>query len=121
MGHWGSDADANDTALDFAFQLNKLPIDEWVQKGLASTEYDEQRIAAEMLVRVGNLYDINVRDERVRVALEKLRAMLADEEWIGQWSKRKEIVDSLNQQIGDLEGLLPKPRSSLLRKLEGGG
>jgi len=104
MGAWGAGPRDNDSALDFETELTsgKLTICEFVDKGLKSTDENEQRIAAHMVASLGD-YSKKIHARHVRIALKKMEELLVDKEWIATWKSRSAIRKTLRKQISLLE------------------
>ncbi len=107
MGAWGAGPTENDTAADLAEDLGKKTVYEVVEEGLHSDDVDEQRYGAWLVTRLGYpfIYDNAKVKGHVKLALEKMRALLVDEEWIAEWDSKRKIRWAIRKQIDELTGL----------------
>lgn len=104
MGAWGVGPTDNDTAADLATDIGKKTIYEVVKEGLHSDDVDEQRFGAWLLAKLGYpfVYD---NKAHVKLALEKMRALLSDEKWISTWNNEAAICKAVQNQINELTEL----------------
>lgn len=117
MGAWGTGPYDNDSAADWFFDLAKTGIYAMIEHGLNSNSYYEQRAAAWLVQRLAVsafVYDTYKIDEHRNLALDKLQAMLKDQEWIDSWSRPEEIIAELEKQIYEIEN--PNASPGLVEK-----
>lgn len=106
MGAWAYGPIDNDTAADWmAVTMRKSKLPNLIEKGLKSRNEDEVRAAAFMLELVGYtyMYDIDVLDKHLTLAVERLSGLLEDDEWLSSWSHSAEIKRSVRRQISALQ------------------
>ncbi len=104
MGSWGVGPTENDDAADLAFDLREKTIYEVVEEGLNSDDVHEQRFGAWLVARLGypQLYDIQQVRVHVDLALDKMRELLENKNWIGCWENEKKIREAIQKQIDEL-------------------
>lgn len=105
MGAWGESPTDNDTAADLAYKLKEYPVYHVILLGLDSEDPHEQRLGAWLIVQLGDNYvfDIDKRDPYTKLAIEKIEALLVNEEWIASWREPAKILTSLRKQLADLK------------------
>ena len=105
MGSWDVGPRDNDTALDFEDELfsGKLLICECLEKGLASTDENEQRIAAHLVASLG--YSDKIQLKHRKIAKKKMVELLDNDEWISCWTDRCKIRNAIRKQIKRLDTL----------------
>ena len=120
MGSWGYGPYDNDNAADWFCNLDTTGIYVFIEKGLNSNCYQEQRAAAWMVQRLAEtayVYSIDKIDEHRKLAVEKLQAMLKDSEWINDWRNPDKIVSEIKKQIDEIEN--PNASPGLMEKICG--
>ncbi len=112
MGVWGPQPGQSDAALDFAAKLRSpsMSVFDWIEKGLKSDCYDERRVAADVMVKLEPVYDIDRLDDHFCLALERLRDIRDDDEWIASWNVKDHIMHTLYKQIAEVEAYFAKSR-----------
>jgi len=112
MGSWDYGPCDNDSAADWFYKVGDIGLYDLVERGLNSENYYEQRAAAWLIQKLGTafVYDVYKLDEHKKLATSKLRSILKDQEWIDGWNDSNKIIDSIEQQIYEIEGsnTLPK-------------
>ncbi len=99
----------NDSSADwFGNLMEKTKLPKRVEKALRSDDYPDVRAAAWLLQQIGRafVYDIDVLDDQLNLAIERLRAIRADKEWISGWKEPKKIKRELDKQIKGLEKMV---------------
>ena len=118
MGAWGEGPYDNDTAADWFYGLKDTGIYNFIESGLNSTDYDEQRAAAWLVQRLAEsvyVYDLDKFDEHRELAVKKLTNILNDNEWLGTWRDRDSIEESLRSQINAIEN--PNASPGLIERM----
>ncbi len=101
MGAWGEEPLSNDTAMDLYGDIiakvekvaNKKSTDSF------KSDYDKIRAAALILVRLD--VERNYKQEAARL-FDKLKVILLDEEWIGDWNTPEAVHTSTADQLTTL-------------------
>lgn len=105
MGAWGEGPLENDTALDFMYHLDKLPMSDVIDLGLNSKDYDEIRAACWLLEKLDVVFDYcNKKPAQAQCAVKKLSEIATDNEWLDRWTNKKAIHTSVMAQIVALSG-----------------
>jgi len=109
MGVWGLHPTKNDTAADFCHHLRTMPIHKWVEDGLNSVDYDEQRVAAWFLSRIGYtlLYPQELKDH-LRLAIQRINDILADREYVSTWKDQQGFICDTKMMLKKLKNRLAK-------------
>ena len=106
MGAWNFGPIDNDTAADWmgtTMAKSKLP--KLIGQGLKSKDTDEVRAAALLLEQVGYtyMYDIDVLDKHLKLAVKQLGKILKDDDWLSSWTDSGEVRKSVQRQISELK------------------
>jgi hypothetical protein len=112
MGAWGYGSFDNDTALDFIPELiNQKPLKKLInQKHLETWQYDEVRVAAEIIIHLHKINTLWVDQEIINGLVDKLNLIIGDKEWLNDWRDEQEAKAMIRQ----LKGFVKK-----LEELEG--
>lgn len=107
MGAWGIGPVDNDTAADWFFQLEKVPVPALVESGLNSKNQDEVRAAAYLLTKVGGgyMYPIDFREKHIDLAIEKIQDLYNNYDWISDWNNPDGVRKELEQELKALRDL----------------
>ena len=110
MGAWGYGSFENDTALDFVPQLiNQKALKKLVNKKRIDTwQYDEVRVAAEIIVHLHKIYVLWIDKTIINGLVDKLQLIIDDKEWLNGWNNRndaKVLVKQLKGFVKKLEEL----------------
>ena len=115
MGAWGKDPWDNDSAADwFADVFDGIDIDSKIEQALSDSDnYDEVRAAAYLLDVLGSAYiwpgDLDKYDDYVKQIIAMLEAMIdensddPDMDFLELWDNDPEIIQSVKQQINNLQ------------------
>ena len=106
MGAWGEKPWDNDTAADFCYHIDSIPITKLIGQGLASNTEDEQRIAAWLLSSVGQhyVYPCELKDQQCKLALQRLEAM-RNGDWIAGWNNQQRVHKLLGEEIEAIKAI----------------
>ena len=108
MGAWGEGPLDNDSSADwFGDLMEKTKLPDHVEKALRSDYYPNVRAAAWLLERIGFtfVYDVDRLNDQLNLAIERLRSIRSDDDWINGWTDSAKIKRELNKQIEALESL----------------
>ena len=106
MGAWFYGPIDNDAAADWMGDtMHKSKLPKLIEKGLKSKSQDVVRAAAFLLEQVGYtyMYDIEVLDKHLALAVEKLDALRNDEDWLSSWSQPGAVRRSIGKQLDALQ------------------
>lgn len=102
MGAWSTGPLDNDTAADFmAGVMRKSKLPKIIEKGLKGKCPEEVRAAAVMLEHVGYsyMYDVDVLDKHLILAVEKLQDILENKVWVESWNYPANARLAIREQI----------------------
>jgi len=108
MGAWGENPQDNDTAADwYSTVLQDLGVERKIEKGLKSKWHEERRAAADLVRRLGYcyIYDINLLDKHVQMAIDAIEGLIKDTEWINLWKDPQLVKTKLKKELRELESL----------------
>ena len=100
MGAWGEGPRETDTALDHELHVFGCQ----GRDDLGPQEPDEQRYIAWLVTQLKPGF-LSLK-EVVSHSLIRMRALLANDEWIGNWKNPAAVIKSIEAQIVELEKLL---------------
>ena len=106
MGAWGEGPLDNDSSADwFGDLMEKTKLPDHVEKALRSDRYPDVRAAAWLLEKIGFtfVYDADELDNHLKLAIERLRSIRSDDDWINGWTDSAVIKRELDKQIEMLE------------------
>lgn len=112
MGAWGSGPYDNDSAADWFFGLGEIGLYDLIERGLKDGGYNEQRAAAWLVQRLAispYVYDVYLIDEHRELAVEKLKDILDDQDWLDSWRDPDETIAEIKQQIDEIEDSIASP------------
>lgn len=118
MGAWGEGPYDNDTAADWFYGLDNTGIYDFIESGLNSEDYYEQRAAAWLVQRLAEsvyVYNLDKFDKHRKLAVERLTNILNDNDWLNSWRDRDLVEESLRSQIDAIEN--PKASPGLIEKI----
>ena len=127
MGAWGTEPYDNDGSADwFGDTMAKTKLPKRIGDTLKKKDpyYDNWRAAAYLLQQIGHVYvyDINVLEEHLALAVVRMNEILTDKEWIADWKDSAKIKRALKKQIKELERNFPgnpnTPYKTLVTRLQ---
>lgn len=110
MGAWGTGPLDNDTAADWFYKLETVPVTKMIDDVVFSKKPnpDELRAASWLLSQLagnGYVYPIFKKENTVKEATNKM-LRLASSKWIDDWNNPEEVRSNLRDEISTLESLL---------------
>ena len=108
MGSWGFGPFDNDMASDLIIGFLK-PIEKALSPRGSSYDYDEAR-AAVQIIALAHGRDI-LGGANMLDALEVLKRMRADDEWISGWKSPRRLKAQLDREIKQVEAIIAKCES----------
>lgn len=105
MGAWDAGPRKNDTALDH--ELHIFGCDG--RDDIGPQNPDELRYVAWMVTQLKPDFP-DLKDQASR-SLVRMKELLCDTDWLAQWKKPNEVIDSITEQIAELEKLANPPKA----------
>lgn len=106
MGAWGYEVYANDNALDFIWDLQRMPLPDFIVAGIKQGD-EYLRVAADLFVTnystLESMHDEWTTDTRLEL-IDKM-SELANGEWAKDWDNEEKVRALLEQEIDALERL----------------